>query len=152
MESQNLIRSDAMILTRMGDIMGKSSRTKRDRRQGTPTIERIRIVHTSNNVHLKPGQYVLGIEYLFSSDKFHPEPESMVPITMIEYIGTIDTVAVQIYNTLELVRGACHLYTGMTGYQKSILIFRLVRVNEAFYGPEDSQNAQSQACGSSRRR
>jgi hypothetical protein len=95
MKCQNLIRSHAMILTRIGDTMGKNSRTKQARRQGAPTIERIRIVHTSSNVHLKPGQYVLGIEYLFCPDKFHPAIESMVPITMIEYIGTIDSVAVR---------------------------------------------------------
>ncbi len=70
--------------------------------------------------------------------------ESMVPITMIEYIGPIDSIAVQIYNTLELVRGACHLYTGLAGYQKGILMFRLVRVNDVLYRPEDPQNAQSE--------
>jgi hypothetical protein len=32
----------------------------------------------------------------------------------------------------------------MTGYQKAVLMFRLVRVNEVLYAPEDPQNAQSE--------
>ena len=69
----------------------------------------------------------------YNPDKHDPDPwPKMTRLAPIEFIGTADSVAVQIYSMLEVVRGAIHCYTGLCGYQKGVLMFHVVAVDGVF--------------------
>jgi hypothetical protein len=50
-------------------------------------------------------------------------------------------VAVQIYSMLEVIRGAIHCYTGLSGFQKGVLMFHVVGVDGVFQAEDGPKNA-----------
>ena len=78
----------------------------------------------------------------FNPDKHDPEPwAKMTRLAPIDFIGTPDSVAVQIFSMLEVIRGAIHCHTGMSGFQRGILMFHVVAVNGVFQGDGRPSNA-----------
>ena len=97
--------------------MGKLSRRKQER--FTPV--EIKIIHTDQRVHLKEGQHVVTVMFDFNPDKHDPEPwAKMTRLAPIDFIGTPDSVAVQIYSMMEIIHGAIHCHTGLSGFQKTL--------------------------------
>ena len=118
--------------------MGKMPRRKKER--FTPV--EIKIIHTDQRVHLKEGQHVITVMFDFNPDKHDPEPwDKMTRLAPVAFIGTPDTVAVQIYSILEIMRGAIHCYTGLSGFQKGILMFHVVAVDGVFQSEDGPSNA-----------
>jgi hypothetical protein len=104
------------------EVMGTSSRRKKER--FTPV--EIKIIHTDQCVHLKEGQHAITLMFDFNPDKHDPEPwTKMTRLAPVEFIGTPDSVAVQIYSMLEVIHGAIHCHTGLTGSQKGVLMFQV---------------------------
>ena len=56
-------------------------------------------------------------------------------------LGLPDSVAVQIYSMMEIIHGADHCYTGLSGFQKGILMFHVVAVDGVFQGEDGPSNA-----------
>jgi hypothetical protein len=76
----------------------------------------------------------------FNPDKHDPEPwAKMTRLAPVDFIGMPDSVAVQIYSMLEVMRGAIHCYTGLSGFQPGILMFDVVAV--VFQGQDGPRNA-----------
>jgi hypothetical protein len=120
------------------EFMGKMPRRKKER--FTPV--EIKIIHTDQRVHLKEGQHVITVMFDFNPDKHDPEPwDKMTRLAPVAFIGTPDTVAVQIYSILEIMRGAIHCYTGLSGFQKGILMFHVVAVDGVFQSEDGPSNA-----------
>jgi hypothetical protein len=118
--------------------MGKSSRRKKE--QYTPV--EIKIIHTDQRVHLKDGQHIITVVFDFNPDKHDPEPwDKMTRLAPVDFIGTPDSVAVQIYSMLEIIRGAIHCYMGLSGFQKGILMFHVVAVDGVFQAEDGPGNA-----------
>ena len=108
--------------------MGKSARHNQ---KFTPV--EIKIVHTDQQVHLRDGQHVVTVMFDYNPDKHDPDPwPKMTRLAPIEFIGTSDSVAVQLYSMFEVIRGACHCYTGLSGYQKGVLMFHVVALDGVF--------------------
>jgi hypothetical protein len=59
----------------------------------------------------------------------------------VDFIGTPDSVAVQIYSMLGIVHGAIHGHTGLSGFQKGVLMFHVVAVDGAFQSEDGPKNA-----------
>jgi hypothetical protein len=119
----------------MGNNAAKRAKSAR-REQYTPV--EIKIIHTDQRVHLRDGHHVITVMFEFNPDKHDPAPwTKMTRLAPIEFIGTPDSVAVQIYSLLEVVRGAIHCYTGLFGYQRGVLMFHVVAV-DGVYAAEDS--------------
>jgi hypothetical protein len=55
--------------------------------------------------------------------------------------GTPDSVAVQIYSMMEIIHGAIHYHTGLSGFQRGILMFHVVAVDGVFQGQNGPRNA-----------
>lgn len=118
--------------------MGKAANRKNEK---IVPVE-IKIIHTDQKVHLKEGQHVITVMFEFNPDKADPEPwVKLIPIAPVAFIGTPDSVAVQIYSLMEVIRDACHCYTGLTGYQKGVLMFRLLGVDGVHIGGDSPTNA-----------
>ena len=50
-------------------------------------------------------------------------------------------MAVQIYSMMEIIHGAIHCHTGLSGFQRGILMFHVVAVDGVFQDQEGSRNA-----------
>jgi hypothetical protein len=120
------------------EFMGKTLRRKQER---FIPVE-IKIIHTDQRVHLKEGQHVITVMFDFNPDKHDPEPwDKMTRLAPVDFIGTPDSVAVQIYSMLEIIRGAIHCYTGLSGFQKGVLMFHVVAVDGVFQREDGPSNA-----------
>ena len=121
--------------------MGKSGRISRRKQERFTPVE-IKIIHTDQQVQLREGQHVITVMFDFNPDKHDPEPwAKMTRLAPIDFIGTPDSVAVQIFSMLEVIRGAIHCHTGMSGFQRGILMFHVVAVNGVFQGDGRPSNA-----------
>jgi len=65
----------------------------------------------------------------------------MTRLAPIDFIGTPDSVAVQIYSLLEIIHGAIHCHTGLSGFQRGILMFHVVAIDGVFQGEDGPRNA-----------
>ncbi len=118
--------------------MGKSSRRKQSR--FTPTESKI--IHTDQRVHLKEGQHLITLMFEFNPDKHDPEPwDKMTPIAPVQFIGTPDSIAVQVYSMLEVIHGAIHCHTGLSGFQPGVLMFHVVAVGGVSKADDGPRNA-----------
>jgi hypothetical protein len=118
--------------------MGRISR----RRQERFTPVEIKIVHTDQQIHLREGQHVITVMFDFNPDKHDPEPwAKMTRLAPVDFIGTPDSVAVQIYSMMEIIHGAIHCHTGLSGFQRGILMFHVVAVDGVFQGDDGPSNA-----------
>ena len=119
----------------------KAQRSKSARREKFIPVE-IRIVHTEQRVHLREGQHAITVMFNYNPDKHDPDPwPKMTRLAPIDFIGTPDSVAVQLYSMFEVIRGACHCYTGLSGYQKGVLMFHVVGVDGVFEAENGPANA-----------
>jgi hypothetical protein len=118
-----------------------AKRTKSARREKFIPVE-IKIVHTDQRVHLREGQHVITVMFYWNPEKQDPEPWSkMTRLAPVEFIGTPDSVAVQLYSMFEVIRGACHCYTGLTGFQRGVVMFHVASVDGVFESDESPANA-----------
>ena len=121
--------------------MGKSGRISRRKQERFTPVE-IKIIHTDQQVQLREGQHVITVMFDFNPDKHDPEPwAKMTRLAPIDFIGTPDSVAVQIFSMLEVIRGAIHCHTGLSGFQRGILMFHVVAVDGVFQGDDGPKNA-----------
>jgi hypothetical protein len=65
----------------------------------------------------------------------------MTRLAPIDFIGTPDSVAVQIYSMLSIIHGAIHCHTGLSGFQKGVLMFHVVAVDGVFQSEDGPSNA-----------
>ena len=115
---------------------------KRVRRHEKFIPVEIKIVHTDQRVHLREGQHLITVMFDFNPDKHDPEPWSkMTRLAPIDFIGTPDSVAVQLYSMLEVIHGAIHCYTGLSGFQTGIMMFQVVGIDGVFQGEDGPRNA-----------
>ena len=125
----------------MGNNAAKIAKSARSKSKKFTPVE-IKIVHTDQQIHLREGQHIITVMFDYNPDKHDPEPWSkMTRLAPIEFIGTPDSVAVQLYSVFEVIRGACHCYTGLSGYQKGVLMFHVVGVNGVFQAEDGPANA-----------
>jgi hypothetical protein len=121
-----------------GEFMDKLSR----RRQERFTPVEIKIIHTDQRVNLKEGQHVITVMFDLNPDKHDPEPwAKMTRLAPVDFIGTPDSVAVQVYSMPAIIHGAIHCHTGLSGYQRGILMFHVVAVDGVFQGDDGPSNA-----------
>ena len=65
----------------------------------------------------------------------------MARLAPVDFVGTPDSVAVQIYSMMEIIHGAIHCHTGLSGFQRGILMFHVVAVDGVFQGDDGPSNA-----------
>jgi hypothetical protein len=65
----------------------------------------------------------------------------MARLAPVDFVGTPDSVAVQIYSMMEIIHGAIHYHTGLSGFQRGILMFHVVAVDGVFQGQNGPRNA-----------
>src|ERR1039458_6552671 len=124
----------------MGNNAAKRAKSARRNQKFTP-IE-IKILRPDQQVHLLEGQHAITVMFEFNPDKHDPDPWSkMTRLAPIQFVGTPDSVAVQLYSMFEVIRGACHCYTGLSGYQKGVLMFHVVGVDGVFQAEDGPANA-----------
>src|ERR1017187_9230921 len=130
----------------MGSKAQRSAKSSRRKSKKFTPVE-IKIVHTDQQVHLREGQHIVTVMFNYNPDKHDPDPWSkMTRLAPIDFIGTPDSVAVQLYSMFEVIRGACHCYTGLSGFQKGVLMFHVVSVDGVFQDRKSTRLNSSHRC------
>lgn len=112
-----------------------------ERRSSSLRLKSRSFIPTSGST-LGRASTVITVVFDFNPDKHDPEPwNKMTRLAPVDFIGTPDSVAVQIYSLLEIIRGAVHCYTGLSGFQKGILMFHVVAVDGVFQTEDGPSNA-----------